>query len=340
MTTRKSYRINKAGSFKRLKLVEESISSPKEHEVQVSIKSIGLNFADLFAILGLYSATPEGSFIPGLEYSGEVIAIGDSVEKVKVGDKVMGVTRFGAYTSHINIDQDYVELLPANWTYQQGAAYLVQALTAYYGLVHLGSLQKGQTVLVHSAAGGVGLLANRIAKKFDAFTIGSVGSENKLALLKEEGYDKGIVRSGNFKRDLEDALDGRELNVVMECIGGKIFKIGYEALAPQGRIINYGSARYGGTGDSPNWIKLVFQYLFRPKIDPQGMIESNKGILGFNLIWLYENKALMKQIVQELSELDLPPAKVGHEFEFDELPTALKLFQSGKTTGKVLVNVS
>lgn len=339
MLLRKSYRTQKAGSFKRLKLVEEELLNPDAHEVQVEIKAVGLNFADIFAILGLYSATPEGSFIPGLEYSGEIIAKGGKVTDFEIGDRVMGVTRFGAYTSHINIDAAYVNKIPVNWSFEEGASFLVQALTAYYGLFHLGNLKKGDTVLIHSAAGGVGLLANRMALKTGAYTIGTIGSATKIDLLKKEGYHKYIVRSKHFKKDLEQAIAGRELNLIMECIGGKIFKIGYDMLAPQGRVINYGSARYGDTNNSPNWPRLAWLYLTRPKIDPQKMIENNKGILGFNLIWLYDRKELMQQILKELEQLNMEAPHIGHRFKFEEMHEALKLFQSGKTMGKVVLTL-
>jgi alcohol dehydrogenase len=339
MINRKSYRMSKAGAIDRLKLVDETIGDPLSHQVQVKVKAIGLNFADVFAILGLYSATPEGSFIPGLEYSGEIIAVGKEVTDWQVGNRVMGVTRFGAYTSHINIDAAYISAIPNNWTFEEGASFLVQALTAYYGLFHLGNIQKGHTVLIHSAAGGVGLLANRMAQKVGAYTIGTVGSETKINLLQEEGFQDAIVRSRNFKKDLENALKDRELKIIMECIGGKIFKTGYDLLAPQGRVINYGSARYGGTGNAPNWPRLAWLYLTRPKIDPQKMIESNKAILGFNLIWLYDKKELMQQILKELEELKMEAPFIGHHFKFNEMHQAIKLFQSGKTTGKVVLSL-
>jgi NADPH:quinone reductase-like Zn-dependent oxidoreductase len=340
LITRKSYRTSKAGSFKRLKLVSEPLDAPLSHQIQIAVKSIGLNFADIFAILGLYSATPLGSFIPGLEYAGEIIAVGDNISKFSVGDRVMGVTRFGAYTTHINIEESYVHHIPLAWSYDEGASFLVQALTAYYGLFHLGNLKKGQTVLIHSAAGGVGLLANRMAQRIGAYTIGTVGNKYKLPLLKEEGYQGAIVRGSDFKEKLEKALEDRELNLIMECIGGKVFSIGYDRLAPQGRVINYGSARYGGTGDSPNWPKVVWKYLTRPKIDPQKMIESNKAILGFNLIWLYEKKALMAEIIQELAEIHMEAPFIGHSYSFENLHEALTLFQSGNTTGKVVIKIA
>ncbi len=340
MTVRKSYRMAKAGAINQLKLVEEAIKEPASHQVQVKVHAIGLNFADVFAILGLYSATPQGSFVPGLEYSGEIIAIGDAVKDWKIGDRVMGVTRFGAYTTHLNIEENYVAHIPNEWSYEEGASFLVQALTAYYGLYHLGNLQRGNTVLIHSAAGGVGLLANRMAQKAGAYTIGTVGNDSKIDLLKKEGYQDFIVRDKQFKKKLVSALDSRELNIVMECIGGAVFKAGYDLLAPQGRMVNYGSARYGDTKNSPNWLRLAWLYLTRPKIDPQKMIETNKAILGFNLIWLYEKKELMAQILQELESLNMSAPHIGHTFQFDKMYEAIKLFQSGKTVGKVVIQVT
>lgn len=336
---RKVYRLPKAGNIANLKVSEEELESPKADEVQVEVKAIGLNFADIFAILGLYSATPEGSFIPGLEFSGIITKVGDDVTDKQVGDCIMGVTRFGAYASHLNIDNRYVQHLPENWTFEHGASYLVQALTAYYGLFHLGDLKPYQTVLIHSAAGGVGIWANRMAKKFNAYTIGSVGDPDKLDLLRQENYDGTIVRDLNFKGQLEASLRGRELNLIMECIGGKIMKEGYEMLAPMGRMVIYGSARYGSRDDSPNWLRLIWLYLSRPKIDPQKMIELNRGILGFNLIWLYHQTDLMLEIIEKMKQMDLGFPYVGHTYDFENLREAIRYFQSGATTGKVVIKI-
>ncbi len=336
---RQSYRLT-AGSLGNMKIETEALPEPAAHEVTVQVKAIGLNFADIFAMWGLYSATPKGVFTPGLEYAGVIAKVGAQVTGVREGDRVLGITRFGAYTSHLNIDQRYVVPLPENWSFEEGAAYPVQALTAYYGMVSLGELKSGQTVLIHSAAGGVGIWAGRIAKKLGAYTIGTVGSSSKLDLLKAEGFDQAFVRnSETFKDDVLKALNGRQLHVLMECIGGKIFKTGYELLTPMGRAIIYGSARYAHTGNRPNFLKLLWKYLWRPKIDPQTMTNRNVGVFGFNLIWLYENVELMHQLLKEIEALQLEKPYVGHVFEFSQLPEAVRLFQSGKTMGKVVVTV-
>jgi len=340
MMNRKAWRmIPKSGSIDNLKLVEEELPSPGDNEVTVKIKAIGLNFADVFTIFGLYQAAPKGSFVPGLEYSGIIKDVGPGVKNRKAGDKVMGISRFGAYTTHLNIEEDYVIPIPDDWSFEDGAAYLVQALTAYYALVKLGNIQKGYTVLIHSAAGGVGILANRIAKKFDAYTIGTVSSDKKIDLLKQEGYDDVIVRSKDFRSQLEGALGDRPLNIVMDSIGGKIFSASFRLLASEGRIIVYGSARYASPGKKPNIVKLLRNYYTRPKVDPQGLVNWNKSLMGFNLIYLYNKKGVLGETLNELDALDIGKQVVGHTYSFENLKDAITIFQSGQTTGKVVVQV-
>ncbi len=335
---RQAYQL-KAGRLANLKKITEELPAPQADEVSVAVKAIGLNFADIFAIWGLYAATPKGIFTPGLEYAGVITKVGAAVEGLKEGDRIMGVTRFGAYTSHLNIDHRYVVPLPEGWDFAEGAAFLVHVLTAYYGLIKLGDLQRGQNVLIHSGGGGVGLMANRIAKKYDAFTIGTIGHPDKEGLLRQEGYDRIIVRSKEFEDDLKRALDGKPLHLIMECIGGKILKIGFRQLAPMGRMISYGSARYASVGNRPNYLKLLYYYLTRPKIDPQTMTSENKSVMAFNLIFLFHHVELMHEILEEVRQLDLEKPFVGHRLPFDQLHEALLLFQSGRTTGKVVLEV-
>ena len=338
---RKVWRVSpKAGSFDRLSQQEESITSPQKGEVLIEVKAIGLNFADIFAIFGLYSATPKGSFIPGLEFSGVVKEVGPEVSDLEVGQRVMGVSRFGAYTSHLISKKEYVIPIPEDWSFDEGAAYLVQVLTAYYGLVILGNLQPKQNVLIHSAAGGVGIWANRIVKHFDGYTIGSIGSPKKVDFLKSEGYDDYIVRSDNFGEDLKSKLTDRDLHIVMECIGGKVLMDSYKCLTMEGRLITYGSANFATPGSKPNKLKLIMKYLKRPKIDPMKMIQSNKGVFGFNLIYLFEHAHKMEEYLGKLEGMNLGKPIVGHTFEFSEMRKALELFLSGSTTGKVVIQVN
>lgn len=329
----------RAGSLADLKVVDFAPEPLAPNEVRVAVRAIGLNFADVFAIWGLYGATPKGSFTPGLEYSGVVEEIGAEVTQLHPGDRVMGVTRFGAYTTHLNIDARYAIPMPASWSFETGAAYLVQTLTAYYGMTTLGGLQKGHHVLIHSAAGGVGLQALKIAQTYGCYVIGTVGSPAKVDFARSEGYDQVIVRGPDFPEQLRAALDGRPLNLLMDSVGGAYFSIPFSMLAPMGRAVVFGSARYAQNADRPNRLRLLWQYLNRPKIDPQRLIENNRAVMGFNLIWLYKQVDLMHQLLAELEDLQLKPPHVGHRFSFEQLPDAVQLFQTGKTVGKIVVDV-
>lgn len=347
---RRAYRLT-AGSRADLVAREESIAAPAPDEVQVAVKAIGLNFADVFSVWGLYSATPKGAFVPGLEFAGDVIAVGSKVGSHSIGDKVYGVTRFGAYATVLNIDARYAFALPADWSYAEGAAYPVQALTAYYGLCVLGNLQPDHRVLVHSAAGGVGVWAGRICRHFGAKVIGTVGRQEKVAFAKTQGYDEILVRGDlNTLKDRmavasetgfgasEKSIPG--FNLVMEPTGGQVQKDSFSLLLPEGRMIVYGSAHFADTSARPNKIKLLWKFLKRPKLDPQAMIAENKGVLAFNLIWLYEQTEKMISLLEKLSALNLGKAHIGETFTFDELPDAVAALQSGRTVGKVVVEVT
>ena len=336
---RQAYRINKAGSLDNIKLVEENLNEPANNEVTIEVKAIGLNFADLFAIQGLYSATPKGRFVPGLEYSGIILNKGKDVKDYQVRDKIMGAIRFGAYTTHLNIDSRYILNLPEDWSFEEGASFIVQAITAYYSLVELGNIKQNYTVLIHSAAGGVGVFANRIAKKFNAYTIGTIGSESKRNFLVQEGYDDIIVRKNNFGEKLKFSLGERKLNLVLESIGGKVFEESFNALAPSGRIIIYGGAQFMSESSRPNYFNILYKYLTRPKVDPLSLSNTNKSIMGFNLIYLWERPDELRSMAEEILKMNLKRPHIGKVYPFKDLIKALKYFQSGKSMGKVVVKV-
>ncbi len=337
---RKVYRISKAGSLKKLIQKDEELGPPSDDQLMVEVKSIGLNFADLFAIQGLYSATPKGSFIPGLEYAGIILEKGRTVTDFEVGDKIMGAIRFGAYTTHLNINHRYILKMPEKWSFEEGASFIVQALTAYYSLVELGNIKQNYTVLIHSAAGGVGIYANRIAKKFNAFTIGTIGSQSKKDFSLNEGYDKIIVRNENFKLQLKDALGNRNLDIALESIGGKIFKDSFDLLAPSGRIIVYGGAQFMSQTQAPNYFNVIPKFLFRPKVDPLSLSNTNRSVMGFNLIYLWEKPNELRIMLEEILSMNLKPPHIGKVYYFENLIEALRYFQTGKTIGKIVVKVN
>lgn len=343
--TRRVWRIPKAGSLSKLALVEEPLSAPAAGEVQVEVQAIGVNFADVFACLGLYSATPKGSFIPGLECAGRIRRIGAGVEGWREGDSVIVLTRFGGYASHLNVDARTLWPVPPSWSLEEAAAYPVQALTAWYGLVPLGGAKPHAVVLVQSAAGGVGLNALHALKRLQARPVTIVGStEKRNWLIERFALDPAtvVIRSPALGRDLDAALahyGHRGFDLVLDAVYGEGFRIAFDRLAPEGRYVLYGAADFMRTGKQPNFLRLAWQYLRRPRLDPLAMIPLNRGLLAFNLIWLWEQASRLPESMR--AALDLIPERpyIGATFPFERAHDALEAIQSGRTTGKLILRL-
>ncbi|RMA78735.1 zinc-binding dehydrogenase [Umboniibacter marinipuniceus] len=323
----------KAGDTARLSLVRDELAELADNHVRVEVKAVGLNFADIFALTGLYSATPEGGFTPGLEFSGVVVA--SKTSEYALGDRVMGVTRFGGYASVIDSPAAYLSPLPSGYSYQQGAAYPVQTLTAFYALRELGALKPHHSVLVNSAAGGVGLQAMQLVKAMGATAIGTVRSEAKRAFLATRGAEHILVREDDFSAQLR--REGIEVDLVLDGVGGAVQKACFNALKPMGRLIVFGAAEFTPGKRRPNYFGAALKYLRRPKYDVMKMISDNRSVMAFNLIWLYENVSYLSGLMAEMQDFTTEPPHVGHEFEFTEAPAAIEMLRRGNTIGKVVL---
>lgn len=352
MSPRDVWRIDRAGSLGRVTRRTEDLEAPDPGDARVAVKAIGLNFADIFACLGLYSATPKGSFVPGLEFSGVIEAVGraasdaDERSPLRVGDRVVGLTRFGGYATAINTPLQFLRPIRAGWDFAQAAAYPVQGLTAWYGLVTLGALERDDVVLVQSAAGGVGLNALAILKAMGARTIATVGSEQKRQWLAEHrGLSPGhiIVRDRRtFGADLDRALaaiGGRGFDVAFDAVSGPYFRPTYDRLSPEGRLVVYGAADFMTRGARANYLHLALRYLRRPRIDPLHMISDNRSVMGFNLVWLWDRADQLPGAFAALDALVTEPPLVGRRFSFADAPAAMRHLQGGESVGKVVLDV-
>jgi synaptic vesicle membrane protein VAT-1 len=348
MNTREVWRISRVGSLDRLARTAEPLAEPAPGEARIRVHAVGLNFADLFACLGLYSATPKGPFVPGLEFAGVVEALGPEADAspLQPGDRVFGLTRFGGYATVLNIDVRYLRPSPRDWGFAEAAAFPVQGLTAWYALVELGRLKRGAAVLLHSAAGGVGLNALRILVAHDARVVATVGNRAKRDILAERfglAPDQIIVRDRrDFGRQLDAALtvlglDG--LDLVLDAVAGPYFRPAYDRLRPEGRIVVYGAADLMPRGPRSNYVRLALRYLRRPKLDPLRMVAENKSVMAFNLIWLWEQADRLPRAYEQLSSLVQRPPVVGRRFRFADAPAALRHLQSGESVGKVVLEV-
>lgn len=346
------WRIDRAGSLDKLTRRTEAIEPPAAGHARVAVRAIGLNFADIFACLGLYSATPEGSFIPGLEFAGIVEALGPaptdaSASPIRVGDRVIGLTRFGGYATAINSPLQFLRPLPSGWSMADGAAFPVQGLTAWYGLLKLGALERNDVVLLQSAAGGVGLNALAILDATGARTIATVGSESKRQwLIDHRGLNREhiVVRHARtFAADLDRALaaiGATGFDIVFDAVSGPYFTPAYQRLSPEGRLVVYGAADFMKPGARANYLHLALSYVRRPRVDPLQMISDNRSVMGFNLIWLWDRADQLLDAYDALETLIAAPPLVGRRFAFADAKEAMRYLQSGESVGKVVLDVT
>jgi NADPH:quinone reductase-like Zn-dependent oxidoreductase len=350
MDRRRVWRTPRAGSLARLRLQEEPFSPPAPGEARIRVEAIGLNFADLFACHGLYSATPSGSFVPGLECAGVIESMGEAAQAasdLRPGDRVIALTHFGAYATALNVGVQYLHRVPTGWTMEQAAAWAVQGLTAWHGLVALGAVERGDVVLVQSAAGGVGLLALDIVEALGARPVAVVGRDDKREfLVRERGIEPSciIVRERRtFGRQIDaaiDALGADGLDCVLDAVLGPTFRPAFERLRPEGRYVLYGAADFMTPASRPNYLALGWRYLRRPRLDPLAMISANRSVMAFNLIWLWHRAERLPEAYAALECLLPRPPHVGARFPFEQALEAMRLLQGGQTIGKVVLRVA
>lgn len=345
------WRIDRAGSLDRLTRRTEDLPDPPPGHARVAVKAIGLNFADIFACLGLYSATPRGSFIPGLEFAGTIDEIAPGEDGVapaplKPGDAVFGMTRFGGYATALNARARYLRPIRSGWSFADAAAYPTQGLTAWYGLVRLGAVARDDVVLLQSAAGGVGLHALEILRARGARVIATVGQDAKRRWLVEHrglAMDQVIVRDRrDFGAQLDRALasiGARGFDLVFDAIAGPFFQAAYTRLRPGGRLVVYGAADFMPAGARANYLRLAWQYLRRPRVDPLYMVSDNRSVMGFNLIWLWDRADALAGAYEEVDAIITAPPLVGRRFPFAEARAAMRHLQSGESIGKIVLEV-
>jgi synaptic vesicle membrane protein VAT-1 len=338
----KQHIVRRPGGTARLLLETSPDPTPKSGEVCVEVRAAGVNFADLVVRMGLYESAKKyvgWPIVPGFEVSGVVRAVGDGVSAFRQGDSVFGITRFGGYASHICLPEAQVRAMPKGLTFVQAATFPVAFLTAWYALHELCHLRKGQVVLVHSAAGGVGGALVQVAKRAGSVVVAVVGSASKVSAARELGADHVVDKSQeDLWRGVERvAPDG--CHVVLDANGAETLRESYEHLRPTGRLIVYGfhSLLQRGSEKLPlihaglGWLKV-------PRFDPFKMIDKNVGVFAFNLSYLFDELAIFAEAMDDLvgalerGTLRCPPVS---ELPFDDAPEAHRRLHSGATVGKI-----
>jgi NADPH2:quinone reductase len=237
----KAIRAKTIGGPETLQLETVADPVPGPGEALVRLESIGVNFIDVYFRKGVYKSPLP--FTPGSEGAGTVVAVGEGVHDVHVGDRVASQSLLGAYAELALAKADRLVPLPAELSMCDGAAAMLQGMTAHYLAASTHTLQAGDCCLVHAAAGGVGLLLCQIAKRHGAFVIGTVSTEQKAALAREAGADETILYTKqDFAAEVKRITGGVGVQVVYDSVGATTFLKGLDCLAPRGMMVLFGQS--------------------------------------------------------------------------------------------------
>jgi NADPH:quinone reductase len=319
----KAIQIQKTGGPEALTLVDLPVPKPKANEAVVKIAAIGVNFIDVYFREGRYpSALP---FVDGQEAAGTVTEVGSEVKTVKPGDRVAYTGVIGAYAEYAAVPADRLVHVPDKITDQQAAAAMLQGMTAHYLLNSTYPLKKGETALIHAAAGGVGLLLVQMAKSIGARAIGTVGTEDKAKLAREAGAEEVIVYTQqDFEVETKRLTENKGVHVVYDGVGKSTFEKGLNVLRPRGYMVLFG----GASGAVPPF-------------DPIAL--SQKGSLFLTRPSLIHYIATRQELEQRSSDIfnmiiaGKLKLRIGHVYKLEEVQQAHRDLEGRKTTGKILL---
>ncbi|MEL4320373.1 NADPH:quinone oxidoreductase family protein [Leifsonia sp. YIM 134122] len=318
-----------------LELHDVPVPTPGPGEVLVRVRAVAVNFPDVLLARGEYQVRPELPFTPGIELSGEIVAIGPATDAVRtgssgapgVGDRVVA-TKIGVLAEYAVLAASDVHPTPHGLDDVQAAGLMIAYQTAWFALHRRAQLQAGETVLVHAAAGGVGSAAVQLAVAAGARVIGVVGSAAKADVVREAGAELVIVRGEqDFAALVNEATEGRGADVVFDPVGGESFERSTKCIAFEGRIVVIGFA--GGTV---------------PTVRANHALVKNYGVLGLHWgLYPTKNPSLVAEAHAELVRLADAGAispLVGGVVEFEDAPVAIQELAGGATVGRLVVRVA
>lgn len=322
----RAIRFHEHGDSDVLRLEEVPTPEVRPGLVQVRVRAAGLNFADVLQRQGRYVDPVRLPAIAGLEMAGEVSAIGEGVTGLRVGERVMGLAR-GAFAEYVVTLPRLLFPVPDTMSDAEAAALPIQGLTAYHGLKTMARLQPGERVLVHAAAGGVGLFSSQVAKCLGAAAVyGTASTAAKRALAEQHGVDATIdYTSEDFVARVRELTGGKGVDVVMDGVGGEVLVKSLDCLATFGRLVTYGRA--GGHAAS---------------LDPWRLVPQSWSLLGFYLPRIFQQPGLpeagMSELLRWYQDGRLRIV-VGQTFDLAAVGDAQRALEERRTVGKVVIRV-
>jgi len=319
----KAIRVHSPGGPEALRYedVERPASGPGQ--VLVKIEAAGVNFIDVYQRTGLYKVTLP--FTLGQEAAGTVAAVGPGVAEPKVGARVAYTSILGAYAEYAVVPADRVVVLPDGVSTKQGAAAMLQGLTAHYLATTTYPLKPGDACLVHAAAGGAGLLLCQVAKLRGARVLGTVSTREKAALARAAGADEVILYTEqDFEVEVKRLTNGAGLQVIYDSVGKTTFEKGLSCLAPRGMMVLFGQSS-GPVGP------------FDPQVlNQKGSLFLTRPTLAHYILTRAELLARAGEVLGWIKSGRLK-IRIGHEFPLAQAAEAHRQLEGRKTTGKVLL---
>jgi NADPH:quinone reductase-like Zn-dependent oxidoreductase len=313
-------------------------------EIRIAVRAAGINFADTMARVGLYPDAPKPPCVLGYEVAGEVESVGEGVSSHKVGDRVIAGTRFGGQAELVAVSEGQALPLPDRLSFEQGAAFPVNYGTAYAALVVMGSLREGNRVLIHAAAGGVGISATQIARNVGAEIFGTA-SPAKHDAIRAQGVAHAIdYRTGDFEAEVMQITGGEGVDLVIDALGPTSFRKDYRLLRPGGRLVMYGlsEASTERGRNIPTAVKslLKMPLATMPWWKSLSVMNENKGIFGLNMLKWWDREGSLDRLTEPLmADLEsgrLEPV-VAEAFPFDHAGDAHSFIAERRNVGKVVL---
>jgi len=324
LSTMKAVRVSQFGGPEVLEPVEIPVPVPRAGQVLLKVDAIGLNFADMLSVAGHYLTEAPLPFIPGMELSGTVAALGEGVTHLELGQKVAALSGSGAFAEYVVVNAAGLLPLPSSLSSREAAAIPISYYTAYFALKTLGHARAGETVVVQAAAGALGTASIQIAKHLGLKVVALASSEAKLELTRSLGADVNLL---NSREDLLEAVleatGGEGADLVLEVVGGEKFVQSVQMLKSKGRVMVIGSAS-GGTAN----------------LNPLMLMGKNATVTGVWLTPLTREADLMREasefLIPLLSSGQVKP-QVGRVFPLIHAAEAFAFMASRASTGKVII---
>lgn len=313
-------------------------------EVRIAVKAAGVNFADTMARVGLYPDAPKPPCVMGYEVAGEVESLGEGVSDFAVGDRVMAGTRFGGQAELVTVPADQALPLPERLSFEQGAAFPVNYGTAYAALVIMGGLRGGDRVLIHAAAGGVGIAATQIARNAGAEIFGTA-SPTKHEAIRAQGVTHAIdYRSQDFEAEAMRITGGEGVDLIIDALGPTSFRKDYRLLRSGGRVVMYGLSEVTNERgrDIPAALKSLAKMPLAtiPWWKSLALMNENKGVFGLNMLKWWEREGSLDRVTEPLmADLEagrLEPV-VAEAFPFERAGEAHEFIAQRRNVGKVVL---